>query len=203
MLAIVRMISVYRPFLSLRYPQWIPLAYVFAFGFLMLLNEISFAVFHFFHVNSFVKNAIVFTVDFCFTLNIAHFCFGIFASFATIFKIVVNRRPGKDAQLQHIRSCWIIFLMNIPYIFSIVNYALCKTHFEKHGYFFLVYVAIPCFTSMFNPVVIVLLNTEIRRFMKSLIIRKKMTADQGSLNSFSKCKTLSLQMRCFDDNIRM
>ena len=176
--------------------------YVFVFGVVMFLNEISFAIFHFFHVNSFVRNAIEFTVEFCFTLNIAHFCFGIVASFATIFKIVLNRRPGKDAQHQHIRSCWIIFLMNVPYLFSIVNYVLCKTHFEKHGYFFLVYVAVPCFTSTFNPIVIVLLNTEIRLFMKSLVRKRKLT-DQGILNSFSKNKTLSLQMKCFEDDSRI
>ena len=165
------MISVYWPFFSLRYPHWIPLTYASIFGMLMFVNEISFAVFHYCEINDSVKHAIDFTVEFCFTLNIAHFSFGILASAATMFKIFFTTQPGKTAQGQHVRSCWIIFLMNVPYLFSIVNYALCKTHFEKHGYFFLVYVAVPCFTSMFNPVVIVLLNTELKAYMKSLIVK--------------------------------
>ena len=170
-LAIVRMISVYRPFFNLRYPQWIPLVYVSVFSTLMFMNEISFAAFHYLGMNDSVKHAIEFTVEFCFCLNITHFVFGILASFATVFKILWKRQPGKAKQVVHVRSCWIIFLMNVPYIFSIINYALCKTHFQKYGYFYLVYVAVPCFTSMFNPCVIVLLDTDLKQYIRALVYR--------------------------------
>ena len=177
-LAIVRMISVYKPLFSRRYPYWIPLTYASVYGFLMFVNEISFAVFHHCKVNDVLEHAIDFTVEFCFYLNIVHFSFGILAALATILKILLTpiSRSNKSAQVQHVKSCWTIFLMNVPYLFSIVNYTLCKTHLKTHGYFFLVYVAAPSFTSMFNPLVIVLLNTELQRYMKFWLCKKNRAA---------------------------
>ena len=79
----------------------------------------------------------------------------------TMIMIGLKRR----VQDMRIRSCYIICLMNVPYLFSVVNYTLSKTVFEQFGYFFLAFVAVSCFTSMLNPLIIVLQNKELKQYM--------------------------------------
>lgn len=178
-LSIVRAISVYRPFLSLRIPHWIPLGYIAVFSFIMFTNEALFAILHFCYDSVsqdkgyIIVRAIEITVEICYGLNIVHFILAIVASIATMAKILRRKKLLSCNPDTNTRSCWIIFLMNVPYFFSMINYTLCKTLLKEHNYFFLVYVAIPCFTSMFNPLVIVLLNKELKQFIKSLIGAKR------------------------------
>lgn len=167
-LAVVRMIYIYKPFVT--YSAWVPLTYIAVFGTLMALNEIAYASLHFVEIDAALADAISRTVDFCLSLNISHCIIGIIASLLTVLKIVLIKKDGhREGKVLKVRSSCIICLMNVPYLFSVVNYTLSKTIFEKYGYFFLAFVAVSCFTSMFNPVLIVLLNRELRKFIKSAV----------------------------------
>ena len=62
--------------------------------------------------------------------------------------------------------------MNGPNFFSVVNYALSKAVFEKYGYFFLVFVAVSCLTSLLNPLIIVFLNEDLKKYIGSMIFKR-------------------------------
>jgi hypothetical protein len=63
--------------------------------------------------------------------------------------------------------------MNVPYFFAIVNYVLSKTLFEKYGYFYLAFVAVSCFTSLLNPLLIVMFNYDLKQFIIQTLARKR------------------------------
>ena len=168
-LAIVRMVSIYKPFLG--YPNWVPLAYISVFGTLMFTNEVVYASLQFLEIDDSLVSVINGAVEFCLILNITHCILGIIASFLTMLNIALKRRM-RDAR---VHSCYIICLMNVPYLFSAINYAFSKTLFAKYGYFFLAFVAVSSFTAMLNPILIVLLNAELRKFIKLLVCKKNKT----------------------------
>ena len=172
-LAIVRMISIFLPFLQM--PQWIPLTYIALYTFFMTANNIGYAFCQFLQLTHSVRQIIVLTVDCCYWLNIVQCILGILASFLTMAKIF-SKRKAKDKRS---RGCWIVLLMNIPYCMSTVNFILSKTELAKYGYVYLSFVAVPCFTSMFNPLVIVFLNEEIRDFTRVLLTK-------GVVKSYAK-----------------
>ena len=188
MLAIVRMISIYKPFLD--YPKWVPFAYISVFGSLMFVNETAYASLQFLEIDKTLADVINHTVHFCLFLNISHCILGILASFFTMLNIAFKKRV-QDAK---VRSNCIIFLMNVPYFFSAVNYALSKTLFEKYGYFFLAFVAVSCLTSMLNPLIIVVLNTDLRKFMRSIMCKKTKVNPHCAANQADKVAVETLEL---------
>jgi hypothetical protein len=164
-LAIVRMISIFSPFF--RYPQWVFLTYIPIYTTIMAVNNFGFAFSQFLELTPTVRRIIILTVDCCYWLNIAQCILGILASLLTMGRIFSKRRV-KDTRT---RSCWIILLMNIPYCMSTINFILSKTNLAKYGYVYLSFVGVPCFTSMFNPLVVVFLNQEIRDFTRFLLTK--------------------------------
>ena len=131
----------------------------------MFVNEVAYAALQFVNIDEFLIGVINSLVNFCLSLNITHCIIGIIASIMTMLMIVSKKRV-RDSR---IRSCYIICLMNVPYLFSVFNYALSRTIFERFGYFFLAFVAVSCFTSMLNPLIIVLLNKELKQFVMFVI----------------------------------
>ncbi|KAL5270940.1 hypothetical protein ACHWQZ_G001560 [Mnemiopsis leidyi] len=164
-LAIVRMISIFQPFLC--YPQWVFLTYIALYTAIMAINNFGFAYCQFLELTPGVRRTIILTVDCCYWLNIAQCILGIVASLLTMGRIF-SKRKVKDTRT---RSCWIILLMNIPYCMSAINFILSKTNLAKYGYVYLSFVGVPCFTSMFNPLVIVWLNKEIKDFTRLLLTK--------------------------------
>ena len=164
-LAVVRMVSIYKPFLD--YPKWLPFVYISVFGTLMFCNEIVYTTIQFLEIDDALKSVMDKTIIVCLSLNISHCVLGILASFLTMLNIALKKRV-EDSR---IRSHCIIILMNVPYFFSVVNYAFSKTLFEKYGYFFLAFVAVSCLTSMLNPLIIVVLNRDLKKYIKSLICK--------------------------------
>ena len=162
-LAIVRSISIFQPFVH--YEQWIPFAYIFVFCTLMALNEFAFAYCQFLEPTEQVERIIEMAVNACYWMTIMQIVVGIVASVVTFLKLFAKRKVEKN----RMRSCWIIFLMNIPYVLSVVNFILSRTRLAKFGYVYLAFVVIPCFTSLFNPLVIVFMTNEIRHFAKKLV----------------------------------
>lgn len=157
-LAVTRMVAIFKPFFHI--PKWVPFTYLLGFAILMLINEVMYTFLHFFRLTKLLVDVIQGTSIFCLSLNISHCILGLLASFFTMLKISLRK------QVQQIRapsnSNSIIFLMNAPYLFSVVNYVLSKTLFEKYGYFFLAFVAVSCFTSMLNPLLSVILKKNLR-----------------------------------------
>ncbi|XP_063688840.1 uncharacterized protein LOC134821940 [Bolinopsis microptera] len=164
-LAIVRMISIFSPFIRL--PQWAFLTYIAVYTCIMAINNFGFALCQFLELTPKVRGIIILTVDCCYWLNIAQCILGIVASLLTMGRIFSKRRV-KDTRT---RSCWIILLMNIPYCMSTINFILSKTNLAKYGYVYLSFVCVPSFTSMFNPLIIVFLNQEIRDFTHLLVTK--------------------------------
>ena len=159
------MISVYRPFLSMGLPQWIPMVYVSVFTVLMFVAEMAYAILQFMRIDKKLENLIHLQMDICLYMNMSHCVFGILASLFTMF-IILSKKRVQDAR---VRSCYIISLMNVPYFISLVNYALSKTLFEQYGFYLVAYIAVFCFTSMLNPLIIVLLNSDLKKFMMSFL----------------------------------
>ena len=162
-LGIVRMISIFRPFFH--YDQWIPLAYITIFSIVMALNNFAFAYCHFLAPTDSVGRMIAMAVDACYWMTVIMVVLGIVASVVTFLKLFSKRKVEKS----RMRSCWIIMLMNIPYVLSIINFILSKTNLAKFGYVYLAFVVIPCFTSLYNPLVIVFMTDEIRRFTRKML----------------------------------
>ena len=163
-LAIVRMISIFCPFLHV--PQGVFLSYIALYSLLMAVNNFGFAFCQFLELTPSVRYIIILTVDCCYWLNIAQCILGIVASLLTTGRIFSKRRAEADSRT---RSCWIILIMNLPYCLSAINFILSKTNLARYGYVYLTFVIVPCFTSMLNPLVVVLLNHKIREFTWSLL----------------------------------
>ena len=89
-LAIVRMISIFLPFLQM--PQWIPLTYIALYTFFMTANNFGYAMCQFLELTHSVRRIIVLTVDCCYWLNIVQCILGILASFLTMAKIFSKRK---------------------------------------------------------------------------------------------------------------
>ena len=163
-LAIVRMISIFCPFLHV--PQRMSLSYIALYSLLMTVNNFGFAFCQFLELTPSVRYVITLTLDYCYWLNIIQCMLGILASLFTAVKIFSKRGAEADSRT---RSCWIIIIMNLPYCLSAINFILSKTHLARYGYVYLTFVIVPCFTSMLNPLVVVLLNHKIREFTWSLL----------------------------------
>ena len=127
----------------------------------MLINEVMYTFLHFFRLTKLLVDVIQGTSIFCLSLNISHCILGLLASFFTMVKISLRKQVREIRARSDSNS--IVFLMNAPYLFSVVNYVLSKTLFEKYGYFFLAFVAVSCFTSMLNPLLSVILKKNLRQ----------------------------------------
>ena len=112
-----------------------------------------------------MRSVIELAVNACYWMTVLQIVVGIAASLFTFLKLFSKRKVEKN----RLRSCCIILLMNIPYVMSVINFILSKTSMAKFGYVYLAFVVIPCFTSLFNPLVIVLMTHEIRHFAVKLV----------------------------------
>ena len=107
----------------------------------------------------------------CLILNVSQCLIGIFASLFTVLKVTFRRRLTEIPD-KRLRSSVTILLMNLPYVISVALILVTLTGISGVKFALLTFPTVACFTSMLNPVTILLLNHRARQYTKQTLIRK-------------------------------
>ena len=102
---------------------------------------------------------------FCFSVNFLNCLVGVISSMVTFYRLCFH---GNGDNLT-LRSSVTIFLMNVPYIFSLVcNVVAVKARFQ-YGYYYASFIMLHMIISAYNPCVIIARTSKVQRIIWAVI----------------------------------
>ena len=107
----------------------------------------------------------------CLILNVSQCLIGISSSLFTVLNVIFKARLTQSPD-KRTKSSVTILLMNLPYVVSVVLILVTLTGISGVTFALLTFPTVACFTSMVNPLTILLLNQRAREYTKETLIRK-------------------------------
>ena len=105
----------------------------------------------------------------CFSLNFLNCVVGVVSSMVSFYHLCCH---GHENTLI-LKSSITIFLMNVPYVISLIcNVAAIRAKFQ-YGFFYASFIMLHMFISAYNPCVIITRTTHVRETIRSLITGRK------------------------------
>ena len=124
----------------------------------------------------------------CLILNVSQCLLGVCASLFTVGRMVSRRRLTERRPDEKIRSSLTIMLMNLPYLVSVVMILVTLVGISGVRFALLTFPTVACFTSMLNPLTILLLNQKARQYAKLSLIKR----EHSVLSRVSECNNKPL-----------
>ena len=109
----------------------------------------------------------------CLILNVSQCLLGICASLFTVVRMLSRRRLSEKRPDEKIRSSLTIMFMNLPYLVSVVLILVTLTGISGVTFVLLTFPTVACFTSMLNPLTILLLNQKARQYTKLSLVKRE------------------------------
>lgn len=166
MLAVTRFLCIVNPFLGISHPG--VLGYILIYSLIMTTLNLSTMFCKIFPAPPGLGRNLS---RICLCLNVSQCLLGILASLFTVLKMLSRRRFMRVPD-QRMRSTVTILLMNLPYLVSVVLILITLTGISGILFSQLTFPTVACFTSMLNPVTILLLNRRARHYTHATFLRK-------------------------------
>ena len=182
LLAVTRMVQILFPFLYFR--QKVVILYLSVYTTYMVINNTTYYVaLEFF---SHLKTVQKIGLDMCIWINFAHCVVGLTASTTTVIYLLLKRQsPGDCRPQRNLRGCVTIFLMNVPYLVSVITILNVKLLLPSQVSFReILFAWLPFCTSGLNPIMILLRMKKARSTVKyKMLLMMGRSVDKSSMMS--------------------